>query len=66
MSRWHAIRCGACSGSLGSPVALELTTAAVLALLLGRFTGQPDVVAFGFRGVLGVALARSGDQITKP
>ena len=29
----------------------------MLALVLGRFGGQPDVVAFGFFGVLGVALA---------
>jgi len=52
-----AVRCGRCRRSLGPPLALELSTAGVLALLLGRFAGQPDVVAFGFFGVLGVALA---------
>jgi len=52
-----AVRCSRCGASLGAPLALELSTAVVLALLLGRFGGQPDVVAFGFFGVLGVALA---------
>ena len=52
-----ALQCGQCRSSLGTPLALELSTAVVLALLLGRFGGQPDVVAFGFFGVLGVALA---------
>lgn len=52
-----ALRCGRCRTSLGTPLALELSTAGVLALLLGRFGGQADVVAFGFFGVLGVALA---------
>ena len=36
---------------------LELATAAVLALLLGRFGGQPDMVAFCYLGALGVSLA---------
>jgi leader peptidase (prepilin peptidase) / N-methyltransferase len=68
-----AIRCGRCGRSLGTPLALELTTAAVLALLLGRFAGQSDAVAFGFFGVLGVALAlidiaaqRLPDPLTLP
>jgi leader peptidase (prepilin peptidase) / N-methyltransferase len=68
-----ARRCGQCRGSLGTPLALELSTALVLALLLGRFGGQPDVVAFGFFGVLGVALAaidlavqRLPDPLTLP
>jgi leader peptidase (prepilin peptidase) / N-methyltransferase len=52
-----AVRCGHCGRSLGTPLALELTTAVVLALLLGRFGGQPDMIAFGFFGVLGVALS---------
>jgi leader peptidase (prepilin peptidase) / N-methyltransferase len=52
-----ARQCGQCRGSLGTPLALELCTAVVLALLLGRFGGQADVAAFGFFGVLGVALA---------
>ncbi len=57
ISRRLALRCGQCRSSLGPPLALELSTAGVLALLLGRFAGQPDVVAFAFLGVLGVALA---------
>ncbi len=68
-----AVRCGRCRSSLGTPLALELTTAAVLALVFGRFAGQPDVVAFGFVGVLGVALAaidiavqRLPDPLTLP
>jgi leader peptidase (prepilin peptidase)/N-methyltransferase len=36
-----ALRCGRCGRSLGTPLVLELGTAAVLALLLGRFAGQP-------------------------
>jgi leader peptidase (prepilin peptidase) / N-methyltransferase len=55
--RRFAVRCARCGTSLGTPLALELSTAVVVALLLGRFGGQPDVVAFGFFGVLGVALA---------
>lgn len=68
-----AVRCGQCGRSLGTPMALELSTAVVLALLLGRFGGQPDVVALGFFGVLGVALAaidiavqRLPDPLTLP
>ncbi len=68
-----AVRCGQCGRSLGTPLALELCTAGVLALVLGRFGGQPDVVAFGFLGVLGVALAaidiavqRLPDPLTLP
>src|SRR6266851_2903527 len=68
-----APRCGACGGSLGTPVALELATAGVLALLLGRFGGQPDMVAFCFLGAIGVALAaidisvqRLPDRLTLP
>jgi leader peptidase (prepilin peptidase)/N-methyltransferase len=71
--RWPGIRCGQCGCSLGIPLALELATAAVLALLLGRFAGQPDVVAFAFLGALGVALAaiditvqRLPDRLTLP
>lgn len=52
-----AVRCGHCGSSLGTPLALELCTAGVLALVLGQFGGQSDVVAFAFLGVLGVALA---------
>jgi leader peptidase (prepilin peptidase) / N-methyltransferase len=66
-------RCVYCGDSLGTPMALELATATVLALLLGRFGGQPDIVAFGFLGTLGVALAaidiavqRLPDRLTLP
>jgi leader peptidase (prepilin peptidase) / N-methyltransferase len=71
--RWLAVRCGRCGGSLGTPVTLELATAAVLVLLLGRFGGQPDVAAFAFLGALGVALSaidiavqRLPDRLTLP
>ncbi len=71
--RWLAVRCGNCGRSLGTPLALELTTAIVLGLLLGRFGGQPDMIAFGFFGVLGVALSaidvavqRLPDPLTLP
>lgn len=71
--RWLAVRCKGCGSSLGTPLALELCTSAVLALVFGRFGGQPDVVAFGFLGVLGVALAaidiavqRLPDRLTLP
>lgn len=66
-------RCERCESALGHPVALAIITAAVLAALLGRFGGQPDVVAFGFLGVVGVALAaidiavqRLPDRLTLP
>jgi leader peptidase (prepilin peptidase)/N-methyltransferase len=72
-SRRLAVRCGRCRASLGVPLVLELTTAAVLTLLLGRFGGQPDMIAFGFFGALGVALAaidiavkRLPDPLTLP
>ncbi|MGO8960579.1 MAG: prepilin peptidase [Streptosporangiaceae bacterium] len=72
-SSWLAIRCRNCRRSLGAPLALELATAVVLALLLGRFGGQADALAFGFLGVLGVALAaidiavqRLPDRLTLP
>jgi leader peptidase (prepilin peptidase)/N-methyltransferase len=55
--RSWAIRCGRCRSSLGPPLVLELVTAAVLALLLGRFGAQAETLAFAFFGALGVALA---------
>ena len=71
--RLVAVRCGHCRASLGVPLVLELTTAAVLALLVGRFGGQPEILALGFFGVLGVALAaidiavkRLPDNLTLP
>jgi leader peptidase (prepilin peptidase)/N-methyltransferase len=71
--RWAVVRCGRCGTSLGTPLVLELATAGVLALLVGRFAGQPDVAAFAFVGALGVALAaidiavqRLPDRLTLP
>lgn len=57
LRRWPLVRCGRCNGRLGVPMGLELVTAAVLALLVARFSGQVDLAAFAFLGVLGVALA---------
>jgi leader peptidase (prepilin peptidase)/N-methyltransferase len=71
--RWFALRCQQCGASLGVPLVLELATATVLTLMLGRFGGQPDMIAFGFFGALGVALAaidiavkRLPDPLTLP
>jgi leader peptidase (prepilin peptidase)/N-methyltransferase len=73
LRRWLVLKCGSCGASLGLPVALEIATAAVLALMLGRFGGHPDAIAFGFFGALGVALAaidiavqRLPDPLTLP
>src|SRR4029077_9117182 len=70
---WPASRCGHCGHTLGTPAGLELATAAVLALLFGRFGGQPVTLAFGFLGALGVALPaidlrvqRLPDRVTLP
>jgi leader peptidase (prepilin peptidase) / N-methyltransferase len=57
VQRMPALRCRGCRSSLGPGMALELVTASVLALLMGRFGGQPDLVAFSFFGALGVALS---------
>ena len=51
------LRCGSCGSSFGRPGVLELVTAAVLALLLGRFGDSPQAIPFAFLGVLGVMLA---------
>src|ERR1700758_1223470 len=73
LPRWHAVRCRECGRRLGTPALFELATAAVLALLCGRFAGQPGVLAFGFLGALGVALStidiavhRLPDRLTLP
>ena len=73
VSRWLPLRCRSCRSRLGTPLVLELATAAVLALLLGRFGGQPGMVAFCYLGALGVALAaidisvqRLPDALTLP
>ena len=70
---WPAFRCADCGRLLGPALLPELAAAIVLALLLGRFAGQPVSVAFGFFGVLGVALAaidvavqRLPDRLTLP
>ena len=70
---WHTARCRACGRRFTAPLVLELVTAAVLALLCGRFAGQPSLLAFGFLGVLGVALGavdvavhRLPDRLTRP
>jgi leader peptidase (prepilin peptidase) / N-methyltransferase len=52
-----ALRCGSCGSSFGRPGVLEVVTAAVLALLLGRFGDSPQAIPFTFLGVLGVMLA---------
>jgi leader peptidase (prepilin peptidase) / N-methyltransferase len=68
-----AVRCRDCRSWFGPPVVLELTTAVVLALVGARFADSPAVVAFGFLGVIGVALSaidiatrRLPDQLTLP
>ncbi len=70
---WPASRCAHCGHTLGIPGVYELATAAVLALLFGRFGGQPVTLALGFLGALGVALAaidirvqRLPDRLTLP
>ena len=67
------IRCAHCRNWFGVPLVLELVTAAVLALLLGRFAGLPEAAAFALIGALGVALAaidiavkRLPDALTLP
>lgn len=52
-----ALRCPYCGSNFGRPGVLELVTAAVLALLLGRFGGSPQAIPFIFLGTLGVVLA---------
>jgi leader peptidase (prepilin peptidase) / N-methyltransferase len=70
---WLAVRCRKCGGWFGPPLALELVTAVVLALLCARFADSPAVVAFGFLGAAGVALSatdiaahRLPDKLTLP
>lgn len=67
------IRCEHCRSRITLPVVFEFATAAVLALILGRFAGQWDAAAFAFLGALGVALAavditvqRLPDRLTLP
>jgi leader peptidase (prepilin peptidase) / N-methyltransferase len=70
---WPALRCACCGHWLGAPLAIELTTAALVAVLLARFGGQPAAAAFGYLGVIGVALSqidgavqRLPDRLTLP
>jgi leader peptidase (prepilin peptidase) / N-methyltransferase len=51
------LRCGSCGSGFGRPGALEVVTAGVLALLLGRFGDSVQAIPFTFLGVLGVMLA---------
>jgi leader peptidase (prepilin peptidase)/N-methyltransferase len=73
LRRWPAFRCWHCGCALGSPAVLEVATAAVLALLAGRFGPHPFTLALCFLGALGVALAaidlsvqRLPDRLTLP
>jgi leader peptidase (prepilin peptidase) / N-methyltransferase len=73
LPRLIAIRCGNCGHWFGPPMAIELTTAAVIALLLAKFGGQPAVAAFAYLAVIGVALSqidlavqRLPDRLTLP
>src|SRR5215469_5746369 len=73
MPRWRAVRCRGCGTRFMAPAVLELITAAVLALLCGRFAGQLSMLAFCFLGALGVALGtidvavhRLPDRLTLP
>lgn len=68
-----ALICGNCRSWLGAPIAIELGTAAVLALVVARLGPQPAVAAFAFLGAVGVALAqidvavrRLPDRLTLP
>lgn len=68
-----ALRCRHCRSWLGAPMAIELATAAVLALVIARLGPHPEVAAFAFIGAVGVALAqidvavrRLPDRLTLP
>ncbi len=70
---WHTVRCRECGTRFAAPAVFELVTAAVLALVCGRFAGQAGVLAFVFLGALGVALGaidiavhRLPDKLTLP
>jgi leader peptidase (prepilin peptidase)/N-methyltransferase len=68
-----AIRCRKCGRVFGPPWVFEVVTAVVLALLCARFADSAAVLAFGFLGVLSVALSgidiavhRLPDKLTLP
>ncbi|HUD40350.1 MAG TPA: A24 family peptidase [Streptosporangiaceae bacterium] len=73
LPRRLAFLCGNCGRWFGPPLAIEITSAAVIALLLAKFGGQPAVAAFAYLGVIGVALSqidlavqRLPDRLTLP
>lgn len=73
LPRQPALRCEHCGRWIGAPIAIEFTTAAVVALLLAKFGGQPAAAAFVYLGVIGVALTqidvavqRLPDRLTLP
>lgn len=73
LPRRPALRCENCARWIGAPMAIELTTAAIVALLFARLGGQLAVVAFVYLGVVGVALTqidiavqRLPDRLTLP
>lgn len=70
---WFPILCERCGNCYGTPFAMEIVTGTVLALLLGRFGGQPGTVALAYFGALGVTLSaidiavqRLPDRLTLP
>jgi leader peptidase (prepilin peptidase) / N-methyltransferase len=68
-----ALRCECCGAWIGAPLAIELTSAAVVALIVAANGLQPSTAAFALLAVLGVALAqidtavqRLPDRLTLP
>ncbi|MGH3271271.1 MAG: hypothetical protein ACRDN1_19755 [Trebonia sp.] len=61
-----AIRCRECGGVFGPPWAFEVVTAVVLALVCARFAGSAAVLAFGFLGLLSVALSGIDIAVRRP
>jgi len=68
-----AVQCGHCGSWIGIPLAIEVATAAVVALVLIELGTGPGVAAFVYLGVVGVALAqidlavkRLPDRLTLP
>ncbi len=73
LPRLTTFRCAQCRARLGPLPALELTCAAAVGALAGRFADTPEVVAFCALGALGIALAaidlqvqRLPDRLTLP
>lgn len=60
-----AWRCEFCARWIGAPIAIEFTTAAVVALLLTKFGGQPAVAAFVYLGVIGVAMSQVDNAVQR-